>query len=152
MLARVQMASAGLRGGQRRCRRKFSELWLVACHCGGTEDQGSLSRLSPPRAGRGHTCPTPPRTCSVSNAIRTIRRVPSWHVSVVHTATEVAEHAVLVVHASLGAAVQRRLRKYSEDPGPWCTAARIRITTPPENSQWRPRTSKHKGGVRTSRR
>ena len=37
--------SAGLRGGQRRSHRMFSGLRVVACHCGGTEDWGSLSRL-----------------------------------------------------------------------------------------------------------
>ena len=74
-----------------------------------TEDQGSLSRLSPlvpgPRGGRGHTCRTPPRACSVSSAIRTIRKVPGWHEVCVPSATEVAVLAVLVVRASLRAAV-----------------------------------------------
>ena len=55
--------SAGLRGGQRRCRCMFSGLRLVSCNCG-----RSLSRLSPPvpgpLGGRGHTCRTPPRACS----------------------------------------------------------------------------------------
>ena len=36
--------SAGLRGQQRECRRMFSGLWVVACHCGCTQGRGSLSR------------------------------------------------------------------------------------------------------------
>ena len=66
---------------------------------------------------RGHTCRTPPRACSVSSTILTIRKVPGWHISNVPGATEVAVRAVLVRSGSLGAAVQRRPRKYSEVTG-----------------------------------
>ena len=75
----------------------------------GTEDGGSLSHLSPPvpgpRGGRGHTCRTPPRACSVSNATP-----PSGHAVDIHCATEVAVRAVLVGSCTMGAAVQRRPR------------------------------------------
>ena len=60
---------------------------------------------------RGHTCRTLRGTGSVSSAILTIRKVPEWFVGVVHSATEVAVRALLAVHVSLGAAVQRRPRK-----------------------------------------
>ena len=43
----------------------------------------------------------------------TIRKVPGWHVNGVPSATEVAVRAVLVRPGPLGAAVQRRPRKYS---------------------------------------
>ena len=59
----------------------------------------------------GHTCRTLRGTGSVSNAILTIRKVPSWHVDGVSSAAEAAVRAVLAVHVSLGAAVQRRPRK-----------------------------------------
>ena len=68
--SRPLLAVSGSLSGQRRCRRKVSGLCVVACHCGCTEDWGSLSRLSPPapapRGGRGHTCRARPRACSVS--------------------------------------------------------------------------------------
>ena len=66
---------------------------------------------------RGHTCRTLRGTGSVSNAILTIRKVPGWHVCCVPSATEVAVRAVLEGSGSLGAAVQRRPRKYSEVTG-----------------------------------
>ena len=63
----------------------------VVCHCGGSGDRGSLSRLSPPvpgrHGGRGHTCRSPSWACSVSNAAFTIRRVPGWHVRCVPRAS-----------------------------------------------------------------
>ena len=44
--------------------------WSLAI--AGVQGTGACSRLSPPvpgpRGGRGHTCRTPPRACSVSNA------------------------------------------------------------------------------------
>ena len=94
--------------GPAECRRKFAGLWVVACHCGSTGDRGSLSRLSPPvpgpRGGSFHTCRTPPRACSVSNAILTICKVPGWHASVVEV------RAVFDGSHPSGAAVQRRPR------------------------------------------
>ena len=66
---------------------------------------------------RGHTCRTPPRACSVSSAIVTIRTVPEWHVGGVPSAAEAAVRAVLGGSAPLGAAVQRRPRKYSAVTG-----------------------------------
>ena len=66
---------------------------------------------------RGHTCRSLRGTGSVSNAILTIRKVPGWHVRCVPSATEVAVRAVLEGSGSLGAAVQRRPRKYSEVTG-----------------------------------
>ena len=66
---------------------------------------------------RGHTCRTLRGTGSVSNAILTIRKVPDWHVVGVPSAAEAAVRAVLAVLVSLGAAVQRRPRKYSAVTG-----------------------------------
>ena len=65
--------SPGLCGGQRRCHRKFLGLRMVALPLRGYRGPGqSVRTLSPPvlgpRGGRGHTCRTPPRACSVSNA------------------------------------------------------------------------------------
>ena len=65
----------------------------------------------------GHTCRTLRGTGSVSNTILTIRNVPRWHVDGVPSAAEAAVRAVLAVHVSLGAAVQRRPRKYSDVTG-----------------------------------
>ena len=81
-------------------------LWVVACHCVGTEGSGSLLHLSPlvpgPHGGRGHACRTPPRACSVGNAILTIRKVPGWHVDCVPSATEVAVRAGVGCSPTLG--------------------------------------------------
>ena len=66
---------------------------------------------------RGHTCRTLRGTGSVSSSILTIRKVPEWHVGVAPGATEVAVRAVLVGCRPLGAAVQRRPRKYSAVTG-----------------------------------
>ena len=52
--------------------------WSLAI--AGASGTGACSRLSPPvlgpRGGRGHTCRTPPRACSVSNA--TSLSVSAW--------------------------------------------------------------------------
>ena len=88
---------------------------VVVCHCGGTGDRGLFApQSSCPRFSLGAGV-TPARTlrgtCSVSNAILTIRKVPGWHVDVVPSAAEAAVRAVLAVNVSLWAAVQRRPRK-----------------------------------------
>ena len=96
------------------CRRMFG-LPVVACHCGGYRGPGPVRAsvvLSQVLArSRGRTCRTLRGTGSVSNAILTIRKVPGWHVGVVHSAAEAAVRAVLAVLVSLGAAAQRRPRK-----------------------------------------
>ena len=109
--------SAGLRGGQ--LAMSSHVLWIV----GGRLPLRKYRGPGPVRASvvlsqvlarsRGHTCRTLRGTGSVSNAILRIRKVPEWHVGVVPGATEVAVRAVLVRSGSLGAAVQRRPRKYS---------------------------------------
>ena len=113
--------SAGLRGDQWGCRRMFSGLWVAACHCGCTGDRSLFAPQSTcpgsSLGGRGHTCRTLRGTGSVSSAILTIRKVPERHEIGVPGATEVAVRAVLEGSGSLGAAVQRRLRKYSEVTG-----------------------------------
>ena len=54
--------------------------------------------------------------------------MPSWHISIVPGATEVAVRAVLVRSGSLGAAVQRRPRKYSEVTGALVAGPRGHVT------------------------
>ena len=62
--------SASLRGGQQVVTSSLDSMWSIAI--AGAQGTGACSRLSPPvpgpRGGRGHTCRTPPRACSVSNA------------------------------------------------------------------------------------
>ena len=113
--------SAGLRGGQLAVSSHV--LWIV----GGRLPLRGYRGPGPVRASvvlsqvlarsRGHTCRTLRGTGSVSSAILTIRKVPEWHVGVVQCAAEVAVRAVLVRSGSLGAAVQRRPRKYSAVTG-----------------------------------
>ena len=113
--------SAGLRGGQ--VAVSSHVLWIV----GGRLPLRGYRGPGPVRASvvlskvlarsRGHTCRTLRGTGSVSSAILTIRKVPGWHVRCVPSATEVAVRAVLEGSSSLGAAVQRRPRKYSEVTG-----------------------------------
>ena len=90
--------SAGLRGSQRRCHRVFTGLRVVACRCGCTEGWGSLSRLSPPvpgpRGGRGHLPYTSTGLLCQQRYI-TIHKVPGWHATGVHNATQVAVRAWL---------------------------------------------------------
>ena len=103
-------------GARSLCRRMFSGLSVVTCHCGGTGDRGLFApQSSCPRFSLGAGVIR--GTGSVSNAILTIRTVPDWHVDGVPSATEAAVRAVLVRSGSLGAAVQRRPRKYSEVTG-----------------------------------
>ena len=91
----------------------FSELRVVACHCGGAEDRGSLSRLGLSRvtveAGvtpAVHLHKPAPLATPPHNP-----KVPDWHVDGVPSATEVAVRAVLDDSVALGAAVQRQPRK-----------------------------------------
>ena len=88
-------------GASSLCRRMFSGLSVVACHCGGYRGPGPVRAsvvLSQVLArSRGHTCRTLRGTGSVSNAILTIRKVPGWHVDVVPSAAEAAVRAVLAV-------------------------------------------------------
>ena len=102
------------------CRRMFSGLSVVACRCGGTGDLGLFApQSSCPRFSLGAGV-TPAVHSEGPAPLAMPRRypyVPSWHVSVVPGATEVAVRAGLDCSASLGAAVQRRPRKYSEVTG-----------------------------------
>ena len=91
-------------GASSLCRRMFSRLPVVACHCGGTGDRGLFApQSSCPRfsLGAGVT-PAVHLPCSVSNAILTIRKVPGWHVAAYPGATEVAVRAWLAVLVTLG--------------------------------------------------
>ena len=60
-------------GANSLCRRTFSGLSVVACHCG-VQRTGTCSRLSPPvpgsRSEQGHTCRTLRGTGSVSSGIK----------------------------------------------------------------------------------
>ena len=93
---------------------------------------------------RGHTCRTLQGTGSVSSAILTIRKVPEWHVRVEHRATEVTVHALLDGSVALGAAVQRRPRKYSEVTGASVAGRAVHVKVGSctrrhrDNPQWRP--------------
>ena len=84
-------------------------LWIVGGRRG-HRGPGACSRLIRPVPVLARTCRALRGTGSVSSTNLTIRKVPEWHVGVVHSATEVAVRAVLAVHVSLGAAVQRRPR------------------------------------------
>ena len=113
--------SAGLRGGQLAVSSHVP--WIVCGrlplrgHRGPGPVRASVVLSQVLARSRGHTCRTLRGTGSVSSSILTIRKVPEWHVGVVPGATEVAVRAVLVGCRPLGAAVQRRPRKYSAVTG-----------------------------------
>ena len=98
---RPLLAVSGSSRGPARCvvASSLDSVWSLAIAV--AQGTWACSRLSPPvpgpRGGRGHKCRTPPRACSVSNAILAIRKVPGWHVRGVPSAIEVAVHAWLVV-------------------------------------------------------
>ena len=90
--------------------------WIacVACHCGSTEERGSLVAPVP-----GHTCRTPTWACLAGIAILTIREVPGWHVAGVHSAKEVAVRAWLAVLVHWAPLCGDDPRRKSGDLEPW---------------------------------
>ena len=101
----------------------------VVCHCGGAGNRGLFAPQSscPGSSWRqGHTCRTPPRACSVSNAILTIRKVPGWHVRGVPSATEVGCFPTLVVHHQATEVAVRAWLDVQRHWGPPCSDDLVR--------------------------
>ena len=139
---RPLLAVSGSSWGPARCvvASSLDSVWSSAM----VQGTGACSRLSPavpgPRGGRGHNCRTPPRACSVSNAILTTRKVPGWHVSAYPGATEVAVRAWLVVHFIGGRRAattvpdaannegRRESRREVSAQGPVCLQTTIRMS------------------------
>ena len=96
----------------------LDNVWSLAV--AGVQGTEACSRLSPPvpgpRGGRGHTCRTPPRACSVSNATS-----PSANARLARSRRTQRNRgcATCVVgrFCALGAAVQRRRHKCSAVTG-----------------------------------
>ena len=111
------LAVSGSSWGPARCvvACSLDSVWSFAI--AGAQGTGACSRLTRPvpgpRGGRGHTCRTPPRACSVSNATSlsvSARLARSRRTQVQQRLRYVRGWSVLVIG---GAAVQRRPRKYS---------------------------------------
>ena len=87
-------------------------VWSLAI--AGVQGTGACSRLSRPvpgpRGGRGHTCRTPPRACSVSNATSQSVKCQAGTYSSYHVQQRLRYVQCWSV-LPLGAAVQRRPRK-----------------------------------------
>ena len=109
--------SAGLRGDQWRCHRKF--LWTVRGRWPLRGYRGPGRSVAPqsscPRflSEQGSHLPYTPRDRIRWSRHVTIRKVPGWHVRVEHRATEVAVHALLDGLVHWGPPCSGRPRKYS---------------------------------------
>ena len=89
----------------------FPGLRVVTCHRGGTEASGRASVLLFRSSWRqGSHLPYTSTGLLRKHRHLTIRAVPSWHVVCVHSATEVAVRALLVVRIHWGPPC-------SDDPG-----------------------------------
>ena len=112
---RPLLAVSGSLSGPARCvvASSLDSVWSSAI--AGAHWTGACSRLNPPvpgpRGGRGHTCRSPPRACSVSNATslsvsaRLARRRRTQ-------CNRGCGTCGVGLFAPLGVAVQRRPRKY----------------------------------------
>ena len=159
---RPLLAVSGSSWGPARCvvASSLDSVWSSAI--AGVQGTGACSRLSPPvpgpRGGRGHTCRTPPRACSVSNATslsvsaRLSRRRRTC-------CNRGCGTCVVGLFAPLGVAVQRRPREYQRGDGGlgrWPSGhvkkGAVPDTTGVQWRQYRRRTARlQEGGLRARR-
>ena len=132
---RPLLAVSGSSWGPARCvvASSLDSAWSLAI--AGVQGTGACSRLSRPVPGSRSEAGVTPAVHSEGPAPLashvTIRTVPDWHVVGVPSAAEAAVRAVLAVHVSLGAAVQRRPRKYSAVTGALVAGRAVTYQTPP---------------------
>ena len=111
--------SAGLRGDQWRCHRKFSGLCVVVGHCGGTEDRGLLAPHStcPESSGRQREAGVAPAVHSEGPAPSATPRHNPLSARLARKSGASCNRGcgtcVVGRFGALGTAVQRRPHKYS---------------------------------------